>query len=69
MKKLFMLIGAVLTLGLAAACGNGAKTSPSFPVTTLGPTLAPIETPMTTSTPMSSESPMTSGSPASSATP
>ena len=79
MKKLFLLIGAVMTLGVAGACGNGANASPSVPVTTLGPTLAPIETPMASESPMMSESPMASespmmseepsGSPAESATP
>lgn len=64
-----MLIGAVLTLGLAVACGNGTTASPTSPVTTLRPTLAPIETPMSTGSPMTSESPTTSASPASSATP
>ncbi len=68
MRKLFLLLGAVLTLGVAAACGNGAATrSPTLPVTTLGPTLAPIETPMSTESPMTSGEP--SGSPAASATP
>jgi hypothetical protein len=63
LKKLFLAFAAVVALGLAA-CGPGAGATPTlFP--TEGPTLAPIETPMTTLAPSPSELPSSSTMPSS----
>ena len=55
MKRILLILGAVLTLSIAAACGPGAGNSPTFPTNTTGPTLAPTSMPST----MPSELPST----------
>jgi hypothetical protein len=45
LKRILLMLGAVLTLSIAAACGPGAGNSPTFPTNTTGPTLAPTTAP------------------------
>jgi hypothetical protein len=56
------MLGAVLTLSIAAACGPGAGNSPTFPTNTTGPTLAPTTAPsdMPSELPSDGESPAAS---------
>ena len=52
-----MILGAALTLTIAAACGPGAGNSPSFPTNTTGPTLAPTSAPSDMPSDMPSDAP------------
>ena len=59
MKRILLILGAVLTLSIAAACGPGAGNSPTFPTNTTGPTLAPTSMPSEMPSTMPSELPST----------
>lgn len=63
MKRILLMLGAALTLAIAAACGPGAGNSPSFPTNTTGPTLAPTSMPSDMSSEMPSEMPTDGESP------
>jgi len=72
LKRILLILGATLTLTIAAACGPGANPTSTFPTNTTGPTLAPTSMPSDLHTdepselPTDGESPDASGSPAAS---
>jgi len=57
LKRILLILGATLTLTIAAACGQNAGSTSSFPVNTTGPTLAPTPSEMPTLAPTPSEMP------------
>ena len=66
MKRFLMMIGAALTLAVAAACGPGANPTSTFPTNTTGPTLAPTSAPSDMPSDLPSEMPSDGESPAAS---
>ena len=61
-KKVLLILAAVLSIGLAA-CSPGGGATPTIPINTFGPTLRPSSLPSTLPSTMPSEMPSGSSSP------
>jgi hypothetical protein len=57
LKRILLILGATLTLTIAAACGPGVNPTSTFPTNTTGPTLAPTSMPSEMPSDMHSEMP------------
>ena len=57
MKRILLILGATLTLSIAAACGPGTSPTSTFPTNTTGPTLAPTSAPSDMPSDLPSEMP------------